>query len=199
MTPKIWCQCYILQASFRLISCLLFYKMSFLASILEWRHHACHHWWRHDVAPPRTIWNDQSVVGCKKIHDSKFSTIYRSPKLWCQATLDQPQLKKLTDWSLKLWCTSSIRSLAAEAGDSLITESGVAISIRSVATEEGDRQMTLRKVTGRWLKVWWQSSLKQFPMRKVTDRWLKMWWQSSLDQFWGRWQMDDWKCDDNLH
>ena len=50
--------------------------MFFLASILEWRHHACHHWWRHDVAPPRTLWNDKSVVGCNKIHDSKFSTIY---------------------------------------------------------------------------------------------------------------------------
>ena len=28
------------------------------------------------VSPPRTPWNDQSVVGCNKIHDSKFSTIF---------------------------------------------------------------------------------------------------------------------------
>ena len=60
--------------SFRLISRLFIYKMFFLASILEWRHHTCHVWWCHDIAPPRTPWNDQSVVGCNKIHDSKFST-----------------------------------------------------------------------------------------------------------------------------
>ena len=64
-----------LQASFRYISHLLFFKMFFIASILEWCHHACHHLWCHDVAPPRTPSNDQSLVGCNKIHDSKFSTI----------------------------------------------------------------------------------------------------------------------------
>ena len=37
LIPKIWCQCYILQASFRLISRLPFLKMFFLALILEWR------------------------------------------------------------------------------------------------------------------------------------------------------------------
>ena len=37
-----------------LVSRLLFYKMFFLASILELRPHACHHWWSHDVVPPRT-------------------------------------------------------------------------------------------------------------------------------------------------
>ena len=50
--------------------------MFFLASILEWRHHACLHWWRHGVALPRTPWNDQCVVRCNKILDSKLSTIY---------------------------------------------------------------------------------------------------------------------------
>ena len=62
--------------SFRLISCLLIYKMFILALILEWRHHACHQWWCHDVLPPRTPWNDQYVVKCNKIYDSRFSNLH---------------------------------------------------------------------------------------------------------------------------
>ena len=101
LTPKILSQCYILQVSFRLLSRLLIYKIFFLASILEWRHHTCLHWWRHDVALPRTPWNDQCVVRCNEIHDSRFSTIY-SPWQSCRCECQKCLLLNTAHWKFNL-------------------------------------------------------------------------------------------------
>ena len=76
--------------------------MFFLVSIHEWHHHMCHHWWCHDVPPPRTPWNDQYLVRCNKIHESKFSTIYITMKVHGSILL----LGRV-DWGLCLRAVSS--------------------------------------------------------------------------------------------